>query len=191
MNSDVCKHCEHSACLDVCPTGAIFRSEFGSVVIQPDVCNGCGYCIPACPFGVITRREGIASHPATANLAQKCTLCHDRLAGGLTPACAQACPTQSIRFGPLAELREEAAARVDRLHAEGFPEARLYLADESDNGIGGAHAFFLLMDEPRRYRLPERPLDPTRRLGGMWGAALAAAAVVLGAVGLAMAGQRD
>jgi len=191
MNSDVCKHCAHSACLDVCPTGAIFRSEFGSVVIQADVCNGCGYCIPACPFGVITRREGIASHPETANVAQKCTLCYDRLSGGLEPACAQACPTRSIQFGPLEELRVHASARVERLHAEGFTEARLYLADESDNGIGGAGAFFLLMDEPRRYRLPDHPVVPTRRLGGMWAAAAAAAGLVLAAAALAMGGRRE
>ena len=190
MNSDVCKHCRHAACLDVCPTGAIFRTEFETVVIQADVCNGCGYCIPACPFGVISRRQGVAAHPETNHIAQKCTLCYDRLRGGLEPACAQACPTKSIQFGPLDELRERAAARVERLHQEGFPEARLYLADESDNGVGGAGAFFLLMDEPRKYRLPERPLTPTSRLGGMWGAAAAAAGVLLAAVVVACAGKR-
>jgi formate dehydrogenase iron-sulfur subunit len=42
MSSDVCKHCTHAACLEVCPTGALFRTEYGTVVVQPDVCNGCG-----------------------------------------------------------------------------------------------------------------------------------------------------
>ena len=190
MNSDVCKHCKEAACLDVCPTGAIFRSEFGSVVVQEDVCNGCGYCIPACPFGVLTRREGVAAKPETNGIAQKCTLCYDRLKGGLEPACASACPTRSIQFGPLPELRERARVRLETLHAEGRPEARLYLAGETDNGVGGAGAFFLLLDEPASYRLPDRPLVPTRRLREMWGFAAAAAGLLAVAVGVAVGGRR-
>src|SRR5213083_178504 len=104
MSSDVCKHCTEAACLDVCPTGALFRTEFGTVVVQDDVCNGCGYCVPACPFGVIARREEDGG-------AHKCTLCYDRLGAGMEPACAKACPTQSIQFGPLDELRERARLR--------------------------------------------------------------------------------
>ena len=115
MSSDVCKHCTQAACLDVCPTGSLMRTEFGTVVVQDDICNGCGYCIPACPFGVIDRRQG---PPGTRNvgIAQKCTLCYDRLGDGMTPACAQACPTQSIQFGDLDELRVRAQHRVDELH---------------------------------------------------------------------------
>src|SRR5664280_1633867 len=134
MSSDVCKHCTHAACLDVCPTGSLFRTEFGTVVVQDDICNGCGYCIPACPFGVIEQRKGDGR-------AWKCTLCYDRLQGGLTPACAKACPTESIQFGVLDELRERAAARVEQLHAAGISNARLYGADPTD-GVGGAGAFF-------------------------------------------------
>src|SRR3712207_6633424 len=78
MSSDVCKHCTHAACLDVCPTGALFRTEFGTVVVQADVCNGCGYCVPACPFGVIERRKG-PEGAKNVGIAQKCTLCYDRL----------------------------------------------------------------------------------------------------------------
>ena len=118
MASDVCKHCTHAACLDVCPTGALFRTEFGTVVVQQDVCNGCGYCVPACPYGVIDRRQDDGR-------AWKCTLCYDRLGAGLEPACAKACPTESIQFGPLDELRERAAARVTQLHAAGVADARL------------------------------------------------------------------
>ena len=129
MSSDVCKHCTEAACLDVCPTGALFRTEFGTVVVQDDVCNGCGYCVPACPFGVIARREEDGG-------AHKCTLCYDRLEVGLEPACAKACPTKSIQFGPLDELRERAQLRVEDLHAAGQDSARLYLEDPSD-GIGG------------------------------------------------------
>ena len=114
MESDVCKHCTHAACLDVCPTGALFRTEFGTVVVQNDICNGCGYCVPACPYGVIERRDGPAGDEAVG-LAQKCTLCYDRLTEGMEPACAKACPTQSIQFGDLDELRERAQVRVDAL----------------------------------------------------------------------------
>src|SRR5699024_10151497 len=94
MSSDVCKHCTHAACLDVCPTGALIRTEHGTVLVQEDVCNGCGYCVPACPYGVIDRR------PDTGGVA-KCTLCQYRLGAGLAPACATACPTESIQYGPL------------------------------------------------------------------------------------------
>ncbi|MDX6324716.1 MAG: formate dehydrogenase iron-sulfur subunit, partial [Nocardioidaceae bacterium] len=143
MSSDVCKHCTHAACLDVCPTGSLFRTEFGTVVVQEEICNGCGYCVPACPFGVIDRRIGDRG-TKNVGIAQKCTLCYDRLGAGHLPACAQACPTQSIQFGTLDELRERAAHRVEALHAAGVPEARLYGEDPS-GGTGGAGAFFLLL----------------------------------------------
>lgn len=190
MNSDVCKHCKEAACLDVCPTGAIFRTEFDTVVVQPDVCNGCGYCVAACPFGVLTRREGIAERPETNGVAQKCTLCYDRLSGGEEPACAHACPTKSIQFGPLAELRERAQNRVSELHAEGRAEARLYLASEEDNGIGGAGSMFLLLDKPGAYRMPENPVAPTRRLKQMWEAAGFAAGLAVAGVVLAFGSSR-
>ena len=176
MSSDVCKHCTEAACLDVCPTGALMRTEFGTVVVQDDVCNGCGYCIPACPFGVIARRESDGG-------AHKCTLCYDRIGDGLTPACAKACPTQSIQFGPLDELRERAGRRVAELHEDGVAEARLYLEDPGD-GIGGAGAFFLLLDDPEVYGLPPDPVVTTRDLPRMW-RHVATAAVGLAAGGLA------
>ena len=110
MSSDVCKHCTHAGCLDVCPTGALFRTEFGTVVVQDDVCNGCGTCVAGCPFGVVERRsDGTYATPAqrpgspvqkpVTGVAQKCTLCYDRLLEDQTPACAQTCPTTSIKFG--------------------------------------------------------------------------------------------
>src|SRR5947208_674878 len=118
MSSDVCKHCTHAACLDVCPTGALFRTEFGTVVVQSDVCNGCGYCVPACPYGVVDVRPGDGR-------AFKCTLCYDRLGVGLEPACAKACPSKSIQLGPLDELRTRARARVEWLHERGVADGRL------------------------------------------------------------------
>jgi len=182
MSSNVCKHCTESACLDVCPTGALMRTEFGTVVVQSDVCNGCGYCVPACPFGVIDRREGDGR-------AWKCTLCYDRIGDGLEPACAKACPTQSIQFGPVDELRERAQLRVAELHEAGEPGARLYLEDP-DDGIGGGGAFFLLLDEPEVYGLPPDPVVTTRDLPRMWRHVAAAAGALL-AGGLIAVLRRD
>ncbi len=174
MASDVCKHCTHAACLDVCPTGALFRTEFGTVVVQEDVCNGCGYCVPACPYGVIDQRK-------EDGRVWKCTLCYDRIGDGMEPACAKACPTDSIQFGPLDELRERAAARVEELHGIGVEDARLYGEDPAD-GVGGDGAFFLLLDEPEVYGLPPDPVVTTRDLPSMWRHAGVAAAALLGGV---------
>ncbi len=181
MSSDVCKHCTNAPCLDVCPTGALFRTEFGTVVVQEDVCNGCGYCVPACPFGVLDKRE-------EDGRVWKCTLCYDRLKADQEPACAKACPTNSIQFGPLDELRATARGRVEALHAAGEDSAQLYLADE-ENGMGGAGAFFLLLDEPEVYGLPPDPVAVTRDLPATWRATAIAGAALLAGVAAAMVGR--
>jgi formate dehydrogenase iron-sulfur subunit len=172
MMSDVCKHCVNAPCLEVCPTGAIVRTEFDTVYIQEPTCNGCRDCITACPFGVI-------HVSASKHIAQKCTLCYDRLQNGLVPACAQSCPTQSIQFGPIAELRERAAARVESLHSRGESGAYLYGADDSI--LGGLNSFYLLMDPPETYGLPSRVQAqvPSRTV---WPASIKAMAVSLVAV---------
>ena len=180
MESDVCKHCTHAACLDVCPTGSLFRTEFGTVVVQDDICNGCGYCVPACPFGVIDRRVGEKGVTKNVGIAQKCTLCYDRIGADLQPACATACPTQSIQYGDLDELRERAQARVETLQAAGVHDAKLYGESEHD-GIGGLGAFFLLLDEPEVYGLPPDPVVTTKDLPAMWRKAGLAAVAMLGA----------
>jgi formate dehydrogenase iron-sulfur subunit len=182
MASDVCKHCTHAACLDVCPTGSLFRTEFGTVVVQEDICNGCGYCIPACPYGVIDQRKGDGR-------AWKCTLCYDRLSVGQEPACAKSCPTNSIQFGPLDELRERADARLARLHEAGVTDARLYGRDP-DDGVGGDGAFFLLLDEPEVYGLPPDPVVTTRDLPSMWKHVAAAAVTLVGGALAAFAAGR-
>jgi formate dehydrogenase iron-sulfur subunit len=174
LNSDVCKHCVQAGCLEVCPTGAIIRTEFDTVVIQSDACNGCRYCITACPFGVID------INPASGT-AQKCTLCYDRLQVGMEPACSKACPTDSIQFGTVRELRERANKRVAQLHEAGEKRAYLYGAD--DKMLGGLNSFFLLVDRPEVYGLPPDPKLPTRNLtSGSWFSVLGA--ILVGLIGL-------
>ena len=155
MMSDVCKHCVNAPCLEVCPTGAILRTEFDSVYINGPACNGCRDCVSACPFGVIHMSED-------RGIAQKCTLCYDRLKNGLTPACAQACPTESIQFGPINKLKKKAQARVAQLKSAGVTQAQLYGADESV--LGGLNAFYLLVDKPEVYGLPSNPKLPSRNV---------------------------
>lgn len=176
--SDVCKHCENAGCLESCPTGSIVRTEVGSVYVQPDVCNGCGYCVVNCPFGVIDRRPDDGR-------AFKCTFCYDRQKAGLVPACAKACPTESIRFGPLEELQQRGAERVQELQARGFHDARIY--DPRDTSVGGIHAFFVILGQPESYNLPPAPEVPTAYLKSAWTSALVSAAILFAAVCAAFA----
>lgn len=186
MESDVCKHCTHAACLDVCPTGAIIRTEFGTVVIQEDVCNGCGYCVVACPFGVI----GEKTHKSDPNHGTmgKCTLCYDRLKIGEEPACAKACPTDSIQFGAVDELRERAERRLEQVQGR-FDGAQLYLTDRED-GVGGGGSMWLLLDKPEVYGLPPDPVVPTKYLPQMWKAAFVAMTMLAGAVVVSAGARR-
>ncbi len=172
MMSDVCKHCHNAPCLEACPTGALFRTEFDTVVVQQDVCNGCGYCVPACPFGVvdISTLDG---------KAHKCTLCYDRLKGGLEPACAKSCPTDSIQFGEVEELQQRAQRRVEQLHRLGIDGAYLYGVPGgpgATGGIGHLNAFFLLTDIPETYNLPTAPTRPANRVAPSLAAGLATVA---------------
>ena len=168
--SDVCKHCEEAGCLEACPTGAIVRTEVGSVLVQNDVCNGCGYCVVSCPFGVIDRRP---SPLPDAGGAFKCTFCYDRQKSGLVPACAKVCPTESIVFGRLDDLRARGAERVHQLQQIGYNDAQLY--DPQETSVRGIHAFFLILGEPEAYGLPPKPQIPTIYLKSAWTSAFATA----------------
>lgn len=182
FSSDVCKHCENAGCLEACPTGSIVRTEFGGVYVQPDICNGCSYCVVACPFGVVQRNKDDGR-------AFKCTFCYDRQKVGLTPACAHACPTESIKFGKLGDLRAEAARRVKKLHEEGMEDATLY--DPTDTSVGGIHAFFITRGDPRQYNLPPQPEIPTIYAERGWkAAAIGAGALAVGTL-LAFLGGRQ
>jgi formate dehydrogenase iron-sulfur subunit len=176
--SDVCKHCANAGCLEACPTGAIMRTDIGSVLVQRDVCNGCGYCIVTCPFGVIDRRP-------QDGRAFKCTFCYDRQKAGLIPACAKACPTQSIQFGELEELQERARNRVHELRGRGYHDAKLY--DPQETSVGGLHAFFVILGEPENYNLPPAPEAPMAYLKSAWTAALICAALAFGIICLSFA----
>ncbi|WP_035691458.1 4Fe-4S dicluster domain-containing protein [Azospirillum halopraeferens] len=172
MMSDVCKHCSPAPCLEACPTGSLFRTEFDTVVVQQDICNGCGYCVPACPFGVVDLN-------LSDGKAHKCTLCYDRLKGGLEPACAKSCPTDSIQFGEIDDLTERARGRVEELRGLGRDDAYLYGAPGTPGATGGIerlNAFFLLTDRPEVYNLPEHPTRPAERFAPGMAAGLAAVA---------------
>ncbi|HWR50566.1 MAG TPA: 4Fe-4S dicluster domain-containing protein [Bryobacteraceae bacterium] len=186
LMSDVCKHCARAGCLENCPTGAIVRTEFDSVYVQPDVCNGCGYCVVGCPFGVIDRLQDDGR-------AWKCTLCYDRQKSGLEPACAKACPTDSILFGEVGWLRDRARERLEHLHSKGMKEAYLYGFDEGNQpGTEGLNAFFLLVDKPEVYNLPPDPVVATKKAAGSWGAmAVAGAMMAVAAVISAARGGRS
>lgn len=199
MSSDVCKHCTHAGCLDVCPTGALFRTEYGTVKVQEDICNGCGTCVGGCPFGVIERRdEGIirakterrqskyAQEIPNEGTANKCTFCYDRLVDGQTPACAQTCPTTSIKFGDHEDMVNDARQRVAELHQQGMTEARLYGANPND-GVGGIGSVFLLLDEPEVYGLPPDPRVATKDLPRMYKRTAQAAVGLIAALGASFA----
>ncbi|MFN8523730.1 MAG: 4Fe-4S dicluster domain-containing protein [Chloroflexota bacterium] len=185
MLSDVCKHCANAGCMEACPTGAIVRTEFGTVLIQQDICNGCGYCVPACPFGVPELSE-------LDGRAHKCTLCYDRLKDGLEPACAKSCPTNSIQFGPVADLRDRAQERVARLRDLGVQKARVYgdSVAGGTGGIGGLNAMSILIDDPEVYNLPAAPrLPQDETLPGML-TTLAAAVGAVVAIGWSIWSRR-
>lgn len=182
FSSDVCKHCETAGCLEACPTGALVRTEFGGVFLQPDICNGCAYCVVSCPFGVVQKNEADGR-------AFKCTFCTDRQKVGLEPACAKACPTQSIQFGALETLEQKANERLTALHERGMVDAQVY--NPTHTSVKGVHAFFLIRGEPQTYNLPPNPEVPTIYLQDSWKSAARDGLLLLAGVATAFLAARN
>jgi len=178
--SDVCKHCTDAGCLNSCPTGAIIRTEFDTVYVQDDICNGCGYCVPSCPFGVIGRAE-------TDGGAHKCTMCYDRQTVGMEPACAKSCPTDSIVVGPLDELREKARRRIQELQRRG---ETVQVWGDSPELAGGLNSLFILSDEPEKLGLPRVARSGRHNLKKSYLGHLAVGLAWMAVAGVAMARGR-
>jgi len=151
IRKDGCMHCEDPGCLKACPApGAIIKYANGIVDFHQENCIGCGYCVSGCPFNVprISKKD---------SKAYKCTLCSDRVAVGLEPACVKVCPTGSISFGSKSDMQDLAAERVAELQERGFKNAGLY----DPAGVGGTHVMYVLnhADKPSLYS--GLPADPT------------------------------
>jgi formate dehydrogenase iron-sulfur subunit len=181
FESDVCKHCENAGCLEACPTGAIVRTEFGGVFVQPDVCNGCSYCVVSCPFGVVQKN-------VKDGRAFKCTFCYDRQKEDLKPACAKACPTESIKFGPIEQMELVAKERVEELRSRGMDDVQHY--NPTHTSVGGIHASFIVRGDPSQYNLPPNPEVPTSYLKTAWTSSAIAAGVLVASTLFAFLGSR-
>jgi formate dehydrogenase iron-sulfur subunit len=150
--SDSCKHCTDAACLNVCPFNAITRTDMGNVIVLQDKCMGDKFCNTACPYGVV-------KYSAKTDTSHKCTLCNDRIHNGLGTACSKACPTGSIQFGEVSELKVKADARLKQLKVLRETRANIYGYSEAK----GLNVFYLLMDKPAVYGLPEKPVVMQQR----------------------------
>lgn len=158
FRTERCMHCTDASCVNVCPTGAAHHEgEF--VVIDPEWCVGCGYCVTACPFNV--PRLG---HEPEKGSARKCRFCLDRVSEGLEPACAKTCPTGAIEFGDRTALISKAHDRVAVLRERGFADANLY----GETMLGGLHQMYLLTESPEVFGLPLAPQAATRTVVGSW-----------------------
>jgi formate dehydrogenase iron-sulfur subunit len=144
---DGCLHCEDPGCLRACPApGAIVQYANGIVDFQQDNCIGCGYCQTGCPFNV-------PRFSASDQKAYKCTLCSDRVAVGMAPACVKTCPTQALTFGSKEAMLDLAHERIVELKSRGFENASLY----DPAGVKGTHVVFVLPHgDPEKYRLPAK-----------------------------------
>jgi formate dehydrogenase iron-sulfur subunit len=144
-----CMHCTEAACVEVCPTQALYHHELGFVAYDRNKCTGCGYCVEACPFDVPRSGSGAITGIRTMN---KCTLCQDRVTNDLTPACVKTCPTGALQYGDREALLLEGKARVASLGGN----ATLYGEEE----LGGLHVLYVLDDKPEVYGLPVDPKVP-------------------------------
>jgi formate dehydrogenase beta subunit len=153
MRKDQCMHCAEPGCLAACPApGAIVQYSNGIVDVNADLCIGCRYCETGCPFNVPK------FHAKTGKMA-KCTLCVDRVAVGLEPACVKACPTGCLHYGTKDDMLLLASTRVEQLRDAGFAHAAVY----DPQGVGGTAVITVLAhgDHPEWYGgLPRDPHVP-------------------------------
>jgi formate dehydrogenase iron-sulfur subunit len=163
-----CMHCGEPSCEQVCPTGAAKKQPGGAVLIDQNVCAGCKNCVEACPF-----HAPQADH--AGGTVKKCRMCIDRTSAGLEPACATACPTGAIRFGPRDEIVRVAKARQAVLAKKSGVSPRLY----GETELGGLGVMYLLPEKASIYGLPERPTKPTVWIGLKWLAGVLPGAALL------------
>ena len=105
-----CMHCLIPSCVSACIVGALTKAPDGAVVYDPTICIGCRYCMVACPFEVLAYQYSTALAPKV----RKCELCTGTTAsGGADPACAAACPTETLVFGKRADLLAIAHQRLE------------------------------------------------------------------------------
>ncbi len=174
---DGCLHCQDPGCLRACPApGAIVQYANGIVDFQQEQCIGCGYCQTGCPFN-------IPRYSLKDQKAYKCTLCSDRVAVGLEPACIKTCPTQALSFGSKVDMKELATERIAELKERGFEKASVY----DPAGVGGTHVVYVLPHgDPALYRLPRDPkVSP---LVALWRGGFAKSLGVLTMISVVVAG---
>ena len=165
-----CMHCLEPVCTNICPYDAISKTDLGPVLVDFELCVGCGACADACPYQVPRIGGG---------KSWKCTFCYDRITNDLEPACAKACPTRAISFGNASEKITEAEARVASLKEMGYPNAQIYRKDE----LGGLSVIYVLADTPDKYGIPAEP-EFSMATAYLWKVALAPVKA-LATVGLA------
>jgi formate dehydrogenase iron-sulfur subunit len=155
-----CNHCTQAACVDVCPTGALYHHPDGFVVLDQDKCNGCGYCSQACPFGI--PQLDVANLLTGQAKSNKCTFCVQRTSNGGQTTCSMACPFGAITYGDRDKLIAQGQERVAALKTKGVDQARLY----GETEMGGLHVLYVLEEQPEVYGLPTNPQYPI--LANLW-----------------------
>ena len=141
-----CFHCTDAGCVQICSSGALYKTESGVVAFDSKKCSGCTYCQSACPFDVPRFRP-------TDGTIDKCTLCIDRLEEGGIPACVKTCQPEALSFGPRDEMIAKGTARVEFLKKKGFDKAELYGVSE----MGGLHILTVCQYGHEAYGLPTNP----------------------------------